>query len=136
LKRYNNLKSTAEAVKKGGGVNNIGLVLLIFGGIVALGIVLIVLFIPIMSLFNSFADRRYKADEKSLLTGKLLLGIDHAADTGEVLADFVNESRKTLPAKLYAPENQTFSALEKGTSVLIIEVINGVAYVIPNKNQI
>lgn len=71
-------------------------------------ILLTILSLPGMALFNKFSDQRYQADEKELLTGILTTAILSTEATGEVVTNFVNESRKTMPAKIFIPLKEVF----------------------------
>lgn len=94
-------------------------------------ILLTILSLPGMALFNKFSDQRYQADEKELLTGILTTAILSTEATGEVVTNFVNESRKTMPAKIFHSSQESVHSIAKGTEVLIIETKLGIAYVIP-----
>lgn len=112
-----------------------GIILIIIIAVIIIALLLTVLFIPIMSLFNSVSDQPYQADEKNLLVGRLTVGIDDNSAVGEVMTEFVNESRKTLPARIYHQKQHPVTSISKNEEVLIIEVSNGVAYVIPYRSK-
>ena len=48
----------------------------------------------------------------------------------------INESRKTMPAKIYLPNKDNIEQIESGAQVLIIESKAGIAYVIPYQQTI
>ena len=106
-------------------------VILIAAVVIILIIICTVLLIPGMAIFNKMADKKYNADEKDLLTGTLMTPISSPSATGEVMTTFVTESRKTMPARIFMPNKDNVTSLEKGASVLIVETKDGIAYVIP-----
>jgi len=104
--------------------------------IIVLIIFLTILLLPGMAFFNKMSDQKYNADEKDLLTGILTTAISSKEATGEVMTTFVNESRKTMPAKIYLPNKDDIEQIESGAQVLIIESKAGIAYVIPYQQTI
>ncbi|RZI48606.1 hypothetical protein [Lactococcus kimchii] len=104
--------------------------------LVILVILLTLVLLPAMALFNKFSDRRYRADEKEMLTGILTTGLASPEAVGEVVTTFVNESRRALPAKIYLPNKAGVSSIPSGATVLIIETKAGIAYVIPYQESI
>ena len=98
--------------------------------IIVLIIFLTILLLPGMAFFNKMSDQKYNADEKDLLTGILTTAISSKEAT------FVNESRKTMPAKIYLPNKDNIEQIESGAQVLIIESKAGIAYVIPYQQTI
>ena len=104
--------------------------------LIVVTIFLTVLLLPAMFFFNKISDKKYNADEKNLLTGILTTAISSKEATGEVMTTFVNDSRKTMPAKIYLSKKNEIERIEEGTEVLIIESKSGVAYVIPYKQTI
>lgn len=104
--------------------------------IIVLIILLTVLLLPGMAFFNKVSDQKYNADAKDLLTGILTTAISSKEATGEVMTTFVNESRKTMPAKIYLSSKDKIDQIEQGAEVLIIESKSGIAYVIPYKQTI
>lgn len=105
--------------------------LLITLGILVLIILLMVALGPFMALFNIFNDKKYNADEKDLLVGRLTVGIDSIDSVGEVTTQFVDQAMSFKPAKIYHQAGKEISSIEKNTQVLIVEVRRGIAYVIP-----
>ncbi len=113
--------------------------LIILIAIIAIIIVIIlgtVILLPGMALFNRISDEKYSADEKNLLTGTLTTDINSLTSTGEVVTTFVTESRKTMPARIFTPNKDEVTSLAKGSSVLIVETKDGVAYVIPYQEMV
>ncbi|MFC4651520.1 hypothetical protein ACFO26_01175 [Lactococcus nasutitermitis] len=101
--------------------------------VIILGIIIL---IPGMALFNKVSDEKYSADEKNLLTGTLTTAITGLEATGEVVTTIANESRKTMPAKIFTPNKDNVTAIEQNASVLIVDTKDGVAYVIPYQEMI
>lgn len=97
--------------------------LLILGAAILLVIVILgtLLLIPGMDIFNKMTDKKYNDDEKDLLTGTLTTAISSLSATGEVMTTFAVGSRKSMPARIFTPNQAGVERLEKGAAVLIVE---------------
>ena len=113
--------------------------LLILLGILALIVIiaLITLFAtPFMAIFNRATEENPQTHEQEYVTGTLTLSIDSETDTGEVMIDGTMQARTNKPAKFFQtgiafdPDKFTLHA-----PVIVIEIKNGIAYVIPNENN-
>lgn len=92
----------------------------------------IFLIIPFMKRAENSAVTSWKdleGKEGTLITGIVENGV------GEVMV-FDGFSRMNKMAKIYKQDSQEMATLKKGTNVLIIEIIDSIAYVIPYENDI
>ena len=108
--------------------------LLIVAALLVLWLLLSLVFIPIFQLLNrllSRADNSTIMPQQDLLLGTLTLGVSELV-TGEVMISGSGRARQTYAAKLYQPDQEAdLAALPKGSRVVVVTVIQGVAYVIP-----
>ncbi|MCH4057063.1 hypothetical protein [Lapidilactobacillus gannanensis] len=108
--------------------------LLVVATLLVLWLLLSLIFIPIFHLLNhllTHADNSTIMPQQDLLTGTLTLGVSDLV-TGEVMISGGGRARQTYAARLYQPDQEPeLAALPKGARVVVVNVIKGVAYVIP-----
>lgn len=95
--------------------------------------VLMIVLAPWMWLYNYLTDRKQTDSEQDFVTGVLTLGIKSNTSFGEVLIDGTGFCRTNKPAKIYHGLDGDF--INKGEKVLIIEVKQGIAYVVKETNN-
>ncbi|MCH4168761.1 MAG: hypothetical protein LKF42_05875 [Streptococcaceae bacterium] len=108
----------------------VGIIVLVILGILIPDILMIIL-APFMWLYNILTDRKQTDSEQDFVTGILTLGIKNGSSFGEVMIDGTGFGRTNKPAKIY--HGKPDDSIKQGEQVLIIEVKNGVAYVVKNK---
>ncbi|MDR0921451.1 MAG: hypothetical protein LBM95_03605 [Lactobacillales bacterium] len=86
--------------------------------------------IPGMVAYNKLTEKDTMVGEKDYLLGKLTLGIPDTTSTGEVLISGGGFSKTNKPARLYQLEDKPPDGIKQGETVLIIEVREGIAYVV------